>query len=100
MTMLKTIYKPFGLLISVFGGVLAGALFKKIWAVVAGEEDRPDAKDAQRGWGEIAAAAAFQGAVFGVVKALLDRSAATGYARATGVWPGNTDDVKRKTRHA
>jgi hypothetical protein len=29
-----------------------------------------------------------QGAVFGGVKALVDRTFATGYFRRTGVWPG------------
>jgi hypothetical protein len=30
-------------------------------------------------------------AVFGVVKALIDRAGATGFARLTGVWPGKTN---------
>ena len=60
---------------------------------IEGEDDTPDAKDLDRGWGEIAAAAAVQGAVFGTVKALVDRAGAKGFQRATGVWPGNTDSV-------
>jgi predicted metal-dependent enzyme (double-stranded beta helix superfamily) len=87
------LYRPFGLVVSVLGGLLAGALFKQIWRAVAHEDDTPDAKDQDRSWGEIVAAAAIQGAVFGTVKAVVDRAGATGFERATGVWPGNTDDT-------
>jgi predicted metal-dependent enzyme (double-stranded beta helix superfamily) len=83
------LYKPFGLLVSVLGGVLAGAVFKRIWQAIAGERDTPDAKDRRRGWGEILLAASLQGAVFGAVKAGVDRAGATGFARATGSWPGD-----------
>ena len=70
--------------------MLAGALFKRLWRVVAHEDDSPDAKDRERGWGEIVTAAALQGALFGTVKAIVDR-AAEGFERATGTWPGNTE---------
>ena len=89
--MISALYKPFGLLISALGGMLAGAAFRRAWRVIAGQDDSPDAKDLQRGWGEIAAAAAVEGAVFGTVKALVDRAGATAFAKATGVWPGNTE---------
>ncbi len=87
---MNALYKPFGIVLSVLGGLLAGRVFKQVWRLVAGESDTPDAKDKQRGWGEVAAAAAVEGAVFGTVKALIDRAGATGFERATGVWPGNT----------
>ena len=41
-----------------------------------------------RGWTEVVAAAVLKGAVFGGVKAVMDRTFATGYFRRTGVWPG------------
>jgi len=85
----RFVYRPFGLLVSVLGGVLASALFKQTWKAVAGEDDSPDAKDRDRGWGEIVAAAALQGALFATVKAVVDRAGAKGFERATGVWPGN-----------
>jgi uncharacterized protein DUF4235 len=82
------LYKPLGLAASVAGGLLAGALFKQVWKLVAGEEEAPEATDSERGWGEVVLAAAVQGAVFGGVKALVDRGGATGWQRLTGTWPG------------
>ena len=87
---MKLLYKPFGLLLGIAAGVVAGAIFKRMWALV-GEGDTPEATDKQRGWVEIVSAAALQGAVFGAVKALAGRAGATGYEAVTGVWPGKTD---------
>lgn len=89
--MIKFLYKPVGMLVSVLGGVVAGAIFKRVWKVAAREEDAPKATDAQRGWREILLAAALQGAIFAVVKAAVDRGAAEGTRRLTGVWPGVQD---------
>jgi hypothetical protein len=86
----RLFYKPFGLLFSVLGGIVAGAIFKRVWRAAADEEEAPKATDKRRGWGEILAAAAAEGAVFGGVKALIDRAGATGFERATGAWPGDT----------
>jgi predicted metal-dependent enzyme (double-stranded beta helix superfamily) len=88
--MARLFYKPFGLLFSVLGGIVAGAIFKRVWRVAADEEEAPQATDRRRGWGEVAAAAAAEGAVFAGVKALIDRAGATGFERVTGAWPGDT----------
>jgi hypothetical protein len=88
--MAKLIYKPLGLVLSVLAGVLAGAIVKRVWRTVADEEDTPNATDRDRSWHEVAIAAAVQGAVFGGVKALVDRAGATVFERFTGAWPGDT----------
>jgi len=92
----KLLYKPFGLAMGALSGLLAGMLFKRVWRVAGREGDTPNATDRDRGWSEIVLAAALQGAVFGSVKAIVDRAGAAGFARATGVWPGD-EDTKQKT---
>jgi len=87
--MAKLLYKPFGLLFSVLGGILAGAAFKQVWKRVAGQEDSPKAKESEYGWKEILPAAAIQGAIFGLVKAVVDRGGAEGFRKLTGAWPGD-----------
>jgi hypothetical protein len=89
--MIKIIYKPVSILVSVLGGILAGAIFKQIWKAAAGEDDAPQATDAQRGWREVLIAATLQGAIFALVKAAVDRAAAEGTRKLTGVWPGEDD---------
>ena len=75
---MKLLYKPLGLLVSVLGGIIAASLFKQLWRLVARESEAPAAKDQDRTWREVIIAAAIQGAVFGGVKALIDRAGATG----------------------
>jgi hypothetical protein len=83
----KLLYKPIGLVLGALAGAVAGLAFKEIWRVVAHDDDAPDATDENRGWGEILAAAALQGAIFAVVKAAIDRGGATGVRSLTGKWP-------------
>lgn len=87
MKMNKLAYKPVGLLGGIAAGALAGFVFKQVWRLTAGDEDAPNATDEERGWGEILAAAAIQGAIFAVVKAAVDRGGATGVRKLTGSWP-------------
>lgn len=84
----KLLYKPFGTLLGLGAGLLAGLVFRQVWRTVSGEDEAPDAVDEHRGWGEILMAAALQGAIFAVVKAAVDRAGAEGVRRVTGTWPG------------
>jgi hypothetical protein len=83
----KVLYKPVGFALGAVAGLVAGFLFKRVWQAVADEDDAPDATDEDRGWGEILAAAALQGAIFAIVKAAVDRGGAEGVRKLTGHWP-------------
>jgi hypothetical protein len=88
---MKLLYKPFGIVAGLLAGLAAGAIFKRFWKAVAHENDTPEVKDKFRSSPEVIAAAVVQGAVFGGVKAAVDRAAATGFEQLTGVWPGRTE---------
>jgi hypothetical protein len=83
----KVAYKPVGLALGAAAGALSGLVFRQLWKRVAGEDDAPYATDADRGWAEILAAAALQGAIFALVRAAVERAGATGVRRVTGYWP-------------
>jgi hypothetical protein len=83
----KIAYKPVGLLLGIGAGALAGFIFKEVWRLTSGDDDAPNATDEDRGWGEILAAAALQGAIFAIVKAAVDRGGAAGVRKLTGQWP-------------
>jgi hypothetical protein len=83
----KVAYKPVGLLLSVAAGAIAGVIFKQVWKLASGDDDAPNATDEDRSWTEILIAAALQGALFAVVKALIDRGGAAGVRKLTGNWP-------------
>jgi len=94
--MIKLFYKPISILVSVLGGILAGAIFKQVWKLAAREDDAPKATDARRGWREILTAAALQGAIYALVKAVIGRATAEGTRKLTGVWPGKDDPQPEK----
>ena len=54
----------------------------------------PQAMEQHRRGTEVVAAAVLKGAVFGGVKAFVDRACADEYYRRTGVWPGKVAKPK------
>jgi hypothetical protein len=85
--MTRLLYKPLSLAFGIAGGLIAGALFKQVWKLVADEDEAPEATDEERTWTEVLTAAAIQGAIFAAVKAAVDRGGATGVRQLTGIWP-------------
>ena len=65
--------RPVSAALGLAGGLIAGAIFKQTWKLVARDDDAPDAGDLERGWGEVLIAATLQGAIAGAVKAALNR---------------------------
>lgn len=96
--MIKLVYKPVSMVVSVLGGVLAGAIFKRAWKLAAGQDEAPAATDIRRGWPEVMAAAALQGAIFALVRAALDRGTAAGTRKLTGIWPGDDSQPEKQPR--
>ncbi|HLU43580.1 MAG TPA: DUF4235 domain-containing protein [Natronosporangium sp.] len=80
-------YKPVGLLLGAAAGLVANAVFQRLWTTATGQERPPQAQEEDRGWGEVLLAAALQGALFALVKAAVDRAGAQGMRRLTGSWP-------------
>ncbi|AOS64864.1 DUF4235 domain-containing protein [Actinoalloteichus hymeniacidonis] len=91
----RLLYRPLGTLLGMLGGLAASSIFHRIWKRSTGRDDTPDASMEEYGWREVLAGAALHGAVFGTVKAAVDRAGAAGYRRATGVWPS-----KPRSQHA
>lgn len=83
----EIVYKPVGLALGLTGGLLAGAVFKRVWKVAGGQGEAPGPTDRDRGWVEILVAAALHGAVFSTVRAAVGRGGAVTMHRLTGTWP-------------
>jgi hypothetical protein len=86
--MKRLLYRLMSLGLSVVSGMLAGAMFKGMWKLIAREEDAPDATDMQRSWKEVLPAAALQGAIFATVKAAVERGAMQSGRKLSGSKPG------------
>ncbi len=70
---LRFAYKPVGLISGMLSGLLAGQVFQVIWKRVSHEDETPEPLSDDYSTREVLIAAALQGAVFGVVRAAVDR---------------------------
>ena len=87
--MAKFLYAPFGILSGILGGLIASTIFKQVWKRISDEPDPPKPRQSEYGWKELLPAAALQGAIFTVVKTIIDRGGARGFQKLTGAWPGD-----------
>ena len=94
--MTRLLYRLMTMVISVLSGMLAAAIFKRVWKVAAGEEEAPAATDIRRGWREVLTAAALQGAIFALVRAAVDRATAEGTRKLTGAWLGDDSQQEKE----
>ena len=87
----KLLYRPVGLVGTISAGLIASAIFKQVWKKARHGDgaDPPTPLESEYPLKEILAAAAIQGVIYAVVKALVDRGGARAFERATGDWPGS-----------
>lgn len=85
----KLAYRPVGMAASLAAGSLASIVFRQIWKRISKEEDAPTALQSEYSLPKILLAAAIEGAIFALVKALIDRAGARGFEKVTGYWPGS-----------
>ncbi len=80
----KMLYTPLSIAISVAGGFLASKVFAEIWQRMSpSDQEPPEPKDLSRSTREALIAAAVQGLIFGLARALVDRASAKGYRALT-----------------
>jgi hypothetical protein len=85
----ELVYKPVDLIADLVGGLIASLIFRGVWSVIEHGDEAPEPTDEQRSWREILLAAGLHGFIFALVKATMDRSAAEGTRKLTGIWPGD-----------
>lgn len=87
---MKVLFIPIGILTGLAAGFAAQKGFERIWAVID-EEDPPEVEDRQVSYPKLIAALALEGAIFRLVKGMVDRGARSGFASVTGTWPGEEE---------
>ncbi|MGB2710230.1 MAG: DUF4235 domain-containing protein [Conexibacter sp.] len=87
---MRLLYKPFGLLAGLLGGLLARRLFSAIWGRIDDAEP-PKATTERASWPRVVGAAALEGATFAATRAAVDRAGAKSFAHVVGIWPGERE---------
>ncbi|KWX65593.1 DUF4235 domain-containing protein [Mycobacterium sp. NAZ190054] len=84
----RSLYTPLSVATGVGGGLLAGTIFGQIWKRVGDNDpEPPDPKDLTQSTAMVITAAAIQGLIVGIVRALLQRAGARGYRAVTHELP-------------
>jgi uncharacterized protein DUF4235 len=84
---MKVIFAPIGIVFGLLAGVLGKKVFEAVWGLVD-EEEPPKPEHRRFSWPKLIAALAVEGAIFRLVKGLVDHGTRTSFAKLTGFWPG------------
>lgn len=84
---MKVLFTPIGILAGLAAGFAAQKGFERIWAVID-EEEAPEVEDREVSYPKLITALLLEGAIFRLVKGMVDRGARSGFASLTGTWPG------------
>lgn len=89
---MKVIFAPIGILAGLAAGFAAQKGFERVWALID-EEEAPEVDNRDVSYPKLVAALAIEGAIFRLVKGIVDRGARVGFASLTGSWPGDTGEA-------
>lgn len=87
----KRLYRAAGLVSGMIGGLIASQGFRQVWKRVAHDHPNqaPRALSTDYSLKEILLSAAAQGAIYALVKVIIDRGGARLFERITGEWPSD-----------
>ena len=84
---MKVLFAPIGILAGLIAGIAAQKGFERIWAIVD-EEQAPEVEDRDVSYPKLVLALLLEGAIFRLVKGMVDRGARLSFASVTGRLPG------------
>lgn len=88
--MSKLLFRPVAIVSGLVAGIVGRKTFALVWRAVDDKEP-PQPENRRASLGKLALALSLQGAVFSVVKGLVDHASRQGFARFTGSWPGDEE---------
>lgn len=84
---MKLIYLPIGIVTSVLVGQLSKKVFDLIWSQIE-DQEAPRPKHREIDLPKLALALLIEGALFRLMRGVVDHYARRGFASLTGSWPG------------
>lgn len=85
---MRVMFAPFSFASGLIAGLIAKKTFQAIWKMVDDQEP-PHPEHRRIDWPKAVAAMAIEGAVFSLVKGLVDHGTRVGFSRwVGGAWPG------------
>jgi hypothetical protein len=87
---MQLVFRPIGIILGILSGIGARKVFDFLWDKID-EEEAPNPEHRDVNWVKFFAAMVVQGAIFRVIRGLVDHHSRRGYAFLTGTWPGQEE---------
>ena len=84
---MKIAFTPLGIVAGLLAGKIATKIFDVIWSAFD-DEEAPHPKHREIDFVKLIPALLIEGALFRVVRGLVDHGTRHGFAQITGTWPG------------
>ena len=84
---MKLLFTPVSLIAGLIAGLVGKKIFERLWGLVD-EEEPPSPEHREFSWPKMIAALLIEGAIFSLVKGLVDHATRRAFAKGTGTWPG------------
>jgi len=84
---MKVLFAPIGIAAGMIAGLIGKNLFDFAWSRIS-DEEAPEPDHREVSVPMLAVALALEGAIFRVIRGLVDRGSRQGFLRLTGRWPG------------
>ena len=88
---MTVLFRPIGLIAGLVAGLVARKVFERGWAAFSDEEP-PSPEQQSPGLARLAGALVVEGAIFTVVRGLVDHGSRVAFYRYTGAWPGDDEN--------
>lgn len=93
---MKVLFAPIGILAGLAAGFAAQKGFERVWALLDNEQ-APEVEVRDVSYSKLVLALLVEGAIFRLVKGMVDRGARVGFASVTGSWPGEESPPAAET---
>ena len=84
---MKFIFAPISIVLGLIAGHRRQEGLRTVWGLIDDEEP-PKPEHREFSWPKLIAALVVEGAIFRLVKGLVDHGSRTSFAKLTGKWPG------------
>lgn len=85
---MNLLFRPVGIISGLVAGLIAKKAFEQAWTMIDDQEP-PDAEHRELGSRtKFVIALLLEGAIFTLVRGVVDHNARLGFAKYTGAWPG------------
>ena len=84
---MKLIFTPFSIVLGLIAGLIGKKAFEQVWGLID-EEEPPSPEHREFSWPKLVGALVLEGAIFRLVKGLVDHGSRVSFANLTGRWPG------------